>query len=43
MVLGWGRDYHDVPPLRGIIVTQGTGSTLEVAVDMVPAGTEPFV
>ncbi len=42
VVLGWGRDYHDVPPLRGIVFTEGTGSTLEVAVDLVPAGTDPY-
>lgn len=43
VVLGWGRDYHDVPPLRGVIFTEGAGSTLSVAVDLVPAGTDPFV
>jgi transglutaminase-like putative cysteine protease len=43
VVLGWGRDYHDVPPLRGVIFTEGSGSTLQVAVDLVPAGADPFV
>ena len=43
VVLGWGRDYHDIPPLRGVIFTEGTGSTLEVAVDLVPAGTDPYL
>ncbi|MDR3068166.1 MAG: transglutaminase family protein [Cellulomonas sp.] len=43
VVLGWGRDYHDVPPLRGVVFTEGNGSTLEVAVDLVPAGTDPYL
>ena len=43
VVLGWGRDYSDVPPLRGVIFTEGSGSQLKVSVDMVPAGAEPFV
>ena len=42
VVLGWGRDYQDVPPLRGVIFTEGSGSRLSVAVDLVPAGSEPF-
>lgn len=43
VVLGWGRDYHDVPPLRGVIFTEGRGATPRVEVDLVPAGSEPFV
>ncbi|UCN14570.1 transglutaminase family protein [Cellulomonas iranensis] len=43
VVLGWGRDYHDVPPLRGVIFTDGRGATPRVEVDLVPAGSEPFV
>ncbi|HWJ85251.1 MAG TPA: transglutaminase family protein, partial [Cellulomonas sp.] len=42
VVLGWGRDYHDVPPLRGVVFTEGSGSRLSVAVDLVPAGSTPF-
>ena len=38
VLLGWGRDYDDVPPLRGVIFTEGSGSRLKVAVDLVPAG-----
>lgn len=34
--VGWGRDYRDVSPLRGIVFTEGSGSTLEVAVDLWP-------
>jgi transglutaminase-like putative cysteine protease len=43
VVLGWGRDYDDVPPLRGVIETQGTPARPQVEVDLVPAGSEPFV
>lgn len=42
VVLGWGRDYHDVPPLRGVIFTEGRGGAPRVEVDLVPAGTTPF-
>lgn len=36
VVLGWGRDYRDVSPLRGIVYTEGSGSTLSVGVDLWP-------
>ncbi|MFV0427223.1 MAG: transglutaminase-like domain-containing protein, partial [Beutenbergiaceae bacterium] len=36
VVLGWGRDYRDVSPLRGIVFTEGTGSQLSVEVDLWP-------
>lgn len=42
VVLGWGRDYHDVPPLRGVIFTEGGGASPRVEVDLVPSGSEPF-
>ncbi|GAA3801683.1 transglutaminase family protein [Cellulomonas soli] len=42
VVLGWGRDYGDVPPLRGVIFSEGSGSQLTVEVDLVPAGLVPF-
>ncbi|WP_029291698.1 transglutaminase family protein [Cellulomonas sp. HZM] len=42
VVLGWGRDYHDVPPLRGVIFTEGSGSRLSVQVDLVPTGSPRF-
>lgn len=35
VLLGWGRDYRDVSPLRGIVYTEGNGSTLSVGVDLV--------
>jgi transglutaminase-like putative cysteine protease len=31
IVLGWGRDYHDVSPVKGVVLG-GVGSTLRVAV-----------
>jgi transglutaminase-like putative cysteine protease len=43
VVLGWGRDYADVPPLRGVIFTEGSGSRLTVSVDLVPAGSPPLL
>jgi transglutaminase-like putative cysteine protease len=34
VVTAWGRDYTDVPPLKGVIFTEGARSTLSVAVDV---------
>jgi transglutaminase-like putative cysteine protease len=31
----WGRDYRDVPPLNGVIFTNGGTASLDVAVDVV--------
>jgi transglutaminase-like putative cysteine protease len=36
IVVGFGRDYADVPPLRGIIYTDSESSVIDVAVDVVP-------
>lgn len=37
----WGRDYTDVPPLKGIVVgPPGATSTLSVAVGVVPVSTQ---
>jgi transglutaminase-like putative cysteine protease len=36
IVTAWGRDYSDVPPLKGVIFTEGAGHKLEVTVDVVP-------
>jgi transglutaminase-like putative cysteine protease len=36
IIVGRGRDYADVPPLRGIIYTNSEKSVIEVAVDVVP-------
>jgi len=41
VILGWGRDYADVPPLRGVIFTEGSGSELDVAVDLALLGAPP--
>jgi transglutaminase-like putative cysteine protease len=31
----WGRDYSDVPPVKGVIYTQGATRELRVMVDVV--------
>ncbi|HEX2285128.1 MAG TPA: transglutaminase family protein [Mycobacterium sp.] len=36
IVVGFGRDYADVPPLRGIIYTDSDSSVIDVEVDVVP-------
>ncbi|OBK20823.1 hypothetical protein A5634_11595 [Mycobacterium asiaticum] len=36
IVVGRGRDYADVPPLRGVIYTNSERSVIDVAVDVVP-------
>ena len=36
IVAGFGRDYADVPPLRGIIYTDSESSLIEVSVDVAP-------
>lgn len=38
VTVAWGRDYRDVPPLKGVIFTEATTSTLSVAVDVAPVG-----
>ncbi|MDT7629485.1 MAG: hypothetical protein QOI50_1415 [Pseudonocardiales bacterium] len=32
----WGRDYTDVPPLKGVIFTEGDVQDLRVSVDVIP-------
>ena len=34
--LAWGRDYGDVPPMRGVIFTDAESSTMHVSVDVAP-------
>lgn len=34
VVTAWGRDYTDVPPLKGVIFTESAASTMRVAVDV---------
>ncbi|WP_231562953.1 transglutaminase family protein [Microbacterium mangrovi] len=36
VTVAWGRDYADVSPMRGIIFTDATSSTLRVSVDVAP-------
>jgi transglutaminase-like putative cysteine protease len=36
-----GRDYTDVPPLKGVIFTEGTKHDLEVVVDVVRLDANP--
>jgi transglutaminase-like putative cysteine protease len=36
ITVGFGRDYADVPPLRGIIYTDSESSVIKVAVDVAP-------
>ncbi len=40
VVLGWGRDYADVSPVRGVLLGGGD-HTLEVSVDIAPADENP--
>jgi transglutaminase-like putative cysteine protease len=35
--VAWGRDYGDVPPVKGVIFTEAKNSTMDVSVDMVEA------
>jgi transglutaminase-like putative cysteine protease len=35
VTVAWGRDYADVPPLKGVIFTRGEAQELEVRVDVV--------
>ena len=37
VTVAWGRDYGDVPPVKGVIFTEATHSRLEVSVDVAPA------
>lgn len=38
VVAAIGRDYGDVPPLKGVIFTESLDSTMSVSVDMAPTG-----
>lgn len=40
ITIGWGRDYDDVPPLRGVFIGGGH-HTLTVGVDVLPENEEP--
>ncbi len=36
VTVAWGRDYGDVPPVKGVIFTEAKKSTLRVEVDVAP-------
>jgi transglutaminase-like putative cysteine protease len=36
--VAWGRDYGDVPPLKGVIFTDAKTSSMKVQVDVAPVG-----
>ncbi len=36
VTVAWGRDYSDVPPVKGVIFTEAKTSTLKVEVDVAP-------
>ncbi|MEE4022937.1 transglutaminase family protein [Gordonia sp. PKS22-38] len=36
VTVAWGRDYDDVPPLRGVIYTESKKSRIDVSVDVSP-------
>jgi transglutaminase-like putative cysteine protease len=38
VLAGWGRDYSDVPPLKGVILTHAAKSTMRVSVDVTRVG-----
>lgn len=38
VTVAWGRDYKDVPPVKGIIFTEAKKSLLDVQVDVAPIG-----
>jgi transglutaminase-like putative cysteine protease len=39
--VAWGRDYGDVPPVKGVIFTESKKSTMKVGVDMAPVAALP--
>lgn len=42
VTVAWGRDYADVPPVKGVIFTEAKTSTLNVQVDVAPlSGAKP--
>lgn len=40
IAVAWGRDYGDVPPVKGVIFTEASESTMSVEVDVLPVGDE---
>lgn len=41
VTVAWGRDYGDVPPLKGVIFTEARKSTMRVSVDVAPLPAAP--
>ncbi|MXP22262.1 transglutaminase family protein [Gordonia sp. HNM0687] len=41
VTVAWGRDYDDIPPLRGVIYTESKKSRIDVSVDVSPIGDTP--
>lgn len=41
VTLAWGRDYADVPPVKGVIFTEAKRSALTVEVDVAPDHEDP--
>ena len=37
VTVGWGRDYGDVAPVRGVVISSGGSQELSVAVDVTRA------
>ncbi|CAN5352395.1 transglutaminase family protein [soil metagenome] len=40
VTVAWGRDYADVPPMKGVIFTEAKRSTMRVSVDVAPVVTD---
>lgn len=38
LTTGWGRDFRDVSPIKGVIFSDGGGSSLDVGVDVIRLG-----
>ena len=41
VTVAWGRDYGDVPPLKGVIFTEGKRQSMDVRVDVTPLEPQP--
>jgi transglutaminase-like putative cysteine protease len=38
ITIGWGRDYADIAPLRGVLIGPPASQDIEVAVDVIAQG-----
>ncbi len=41
VTVAWGRDYADVPPVKGVIFTEASTSSMRVSVDVAPVPVAP--